>query len=128
MSNPKDFFFWLPRAICVVAILFVSMFALDSFDPHLTIWQQILGFLIHLIPSYVLIALLVVAWKWEYVGGILYILLGLGFGVAIFLLNYNRNHFSAGQSLFDAAIIAFPFVLAGVLFVISHNRKQKALS
>ena len=126
MNNSKDFYFWLPRVICIAAILFVSMFALDSFGPGLTIWQQIGGFLIHLIPSYVLIALLVVAWKWEYVGGLLYIVLGLIFSVFIFNINFVRNQFSFGQSLFNALIIAFPFVVAGYLFIVSHNRKKKA--
>ncbi|MEI7421097.1 MAG: hypothetical protein WCK18_03345 [Prolixibacteraceae bacterium] len=126
MNNSKDFYFWLPRVICIAAILFVSMFALDSFGPGLTIWQQILGFLIHLIPSYVLIALLVVAWKWEYVGGLLYIVLGLIFSVFIFNINFVRNQFSFGQSLFNALIIAFPFVVAGYLFILSNKRKKKA--
>jgi len=126
MNNSKDFYFWLPRVICIAAILFVSMFALDSFGPGLTIWQQIGGFLIHLIPSYVLIALLLVAWKWEYVGGILYIVLGLMFSVFIFNINFVRNQFSFGQSLFNAAIIAFPFVIAGFLFIVSYKRKKKA--
>ena len=125
MSNSKDFFFWLPRLICIAAILFVSIFAFDSFAPGLTIWQQIGGFLIHLIPNYVLIALLIVAWKWEYVGGLLYVIIGLGFSVWIFQINFTRNQFTLGQSLFNAAIIAFPFVLAGILFIVSHNRKKK---
>lgn len=126
MNNSKDFYFWLPRIICIAAILFVGIFALDSFAPGLTIWQQIGGFLIHLIPNYVLIALLIVAWKWEYVGGILYIILGLLFSAFIFNINFSRNQFTLGQSLFNAAIIAFPFVVAGFLFIVSHNRKKKA--
>ena len=126
MSNSKDFYFWLPRVICIAAILFVSIFAMDSFGPGLTIWQQLGGFLIHLIPTFVLIALLVVAWKWEYVGGLLYIVLGLGFSVWIFNINFSRNQFSLSQSLFNAAIIALPFVIAGGLFIVNHNRKKKA--
>jgi len=125
MSKSKDFYFWLPRLICIAAILFVSIFALDSFGPGLPIWQKLGWFLIHLIPSFVLIALLIVAWKWEYVGGLLYIVLGLCFSAWIFQLNFTRNKFSFGQSLFDALIIAFPFVIAGILFLVSHNRKKK---
>ena len=56
---------WLPRIICILAILFVSMLALDSFAPGLTIWQQLGAFLMHLIPSFVLLVFLVIAWKWE---------------------------------------------------------------
>jgi hypothetical protein len=54
--SPKVIY-WLPRILCILAILFISVFALDAFDPELSIWQQIVGFLIHLIPSFILIAL-----------------------------------------------------------------------
>jgi hypothetical protein len=100
------------------------MFALDSFSPEYTIWQQIGAFLIHLIPSYVLVALLIIAWKWERVGGIVFSLVGIAFGVLIFVTNHSRNHFSTAQSLFNTFLIAFPFVIVGVLFIL-HARKQK---
>ena len=82
----------LPRIICILAILFVSMFAADAFEPGLTIWQQLGGFFMHLIPTYVLIAALVVAWKWELVGGIVFLVIGLGLSPFVLNLNYNRNH------------------------------------
>jgi hypothetical protein len=125
MEKSGKVFYWLPRILCILAILFVSMFALDSFSPELTIWQQIGGFLIHLIPSYILLALLLVAWKWEYIGGIIYTIVGLAFCVAVFLLNFNRNHFTLPQSLFNAFMVAFPFVIVGILFIISHNKRKK---
>ena len=61
---------WIPRVICILAILFISMFAADAFAPELTIWQQLGAFLMHLIPSFILLALLIVAWKWELIGGV----------------------------------------------------------
>ena len=84
---------WTPRIICILAIIFISLFALDSFSPDLTIWQQIGAFLIHLIPSFVLIALLIVAWKWEFIGGIIYTLIGLGFSPIIFLHNHRFSRY-----------------------------------
>jgi hypothetical protein len=119
--------YWLPRVICILAILFVGMFALDAFAPGLTIWQQIGGFLIHLIPCYILIILLVVAWKWEYIGGIIYTIAGLGFCISVFLLNYNRNQFSVAQSLVNALLVAFPFVIVGILFIYSHKKKIRSI-
>jgi hypothetical protein len=71
--------FWLPRMLCILASLFLSMFALDAFGPGMTLWQQIGGFLIHLIPSFILLTFLVVAWKWELIGGGLFVLIGLVF-------------------------------------------------
>jgi len=125
MEKSINVFHWLPRIICILAILFVSMFALDAFDPELTLWKQIVDFLIHLIPSYIMIALLVIAWKWEYVGGIIFTVIGFVFCVSVFLLNYNRNHFSIAQSIISTLIVAVPFVLVGILFMMSHNKKKQ---
>lgn len=122
MSKSNRLLYWAPRILCILAILFVSMFALDAFAPELTLWQQIGGFLIHLIPTYVLIALLVVAWQWEYVGGIVYTVVGVGFGVLIFMTNFGRNHFSLAQSLVNTVIIAVPFVIVGILFILGSKR------
>lgn len=115
---------WLPRVICILAILFVSLFAADAFKPGLTIWQQLSAFFIHLIPSFILLALLIVAWKWEKIGGIIFIVLGLGMSPFIFQHNYNMNH-SIGMSFGIILMITFPFVIVGILFIVSHFMKKK---
>jgi len=117
---------WTPRIICILAILFISMFAADSFAPELTFWQQIGGFMMHLIPSFILITLLIVAWKWEYIGGIIFIVIALGLSPFVFMLNYNMNH-SVGMSLGIIMVITFPFLVVGILFIISHFMKKKKL-
>ncbi len=119
---------WLPRIICILAILFISMFSLDAFAPGLTIWQQLGGFLIHNIPSFVLLAFLILAWKREFTGGMIFIVLGFIFSILVYFINHYRNHFSIGRSLIIVAIIGLPFVVVGILFIISHNRKKKELS
>ena len=60
MKKPLKVFHWLPRIICILAILFVSLFAADAFSPELTIWQQLGAFIMHLIPSFILIAFLII--------------------------------------------------------------------
>ncbi len=113
----------LPRVLSILAIGFVSLFALDSFE-HGTIGEQILAFLMHMIPSFVLIIILVIAWKWELIGGILYILLGLALSPFIYSHNYRMNH-SVWMSLEVIALITFPFILAGILFLLSYFRSKK---
>ena len=102
----------------------ISLFALDAFQPDLTIWQQIGDFLMHLIPSFILTALLLVAWKWEYVGGIIFTIIGLGLSPLVFNHNYNMNH-SVWMSLGIILTITIPFLLVGVLFIVSHFHKLK---
>ena len=126
MKSSIRLFHWLPRILCILAILFVSMFALDSFSPGHTIWQQLGTFFIHLIPTYVLTAILIIAWKWEKIGGIIFIVIGLALSPFVFMLNYNRTN-SVWVSLFIIAMITFPFVVVGILFITSYNMKKKSL-
>lgn len=115
---------WAPRILCIVAILFISLFALDSFSPELSIWQQISGFAIHLIPTYVLIITLYIAWKRELIGGIIFIAIGLILSPFVFSMNYDRNQ-SIMMSLGIILSITIPFVIVGGLFLLSHFIKRK---
>lgn len=124
MKTLVKVFYWTPRILCIVAVLFVSMFALDSFAPGLTIWQQIGAFLIHLIPSFALIAILILAWKWELIGGIIFTTIGVITSPLIFRFNYNMNH-SVGASLTTIVLITFPFIVVGVLFILSHSKRKE---
>jgi hypothetical protein len=73
----KRALFWTPRALSILFIAFLSLFALDVFDGHLGFWQTALALTMHLIPSFVLIAALVLAWRWEWIGAALYGAAGL---------------------------------------------------
>ena len=119
-------FHWIPRILCILAILFVSLFAADSFDTNLTWWQQISGFVVHLVPSFILVLALIIAWNKELLGGIIFIFLGFIFTPIVFSMNYKGNH-SIGISLSVIAMVTFPFIIVGVLFLISHFRKKKEL-
>jgi len=119
----EKIYYWLPRVICILAILFVSLFALDAFEPGLTIWEQLGAFLIHLIPSFVLLALLIVAWKWEYIGGVIFVIIGLGLSPFIFIKNYNMNH-SVWMSSLVILTITIPFAIVGALFIVSYFKKK----
>ena len=110
---------WTPRILCILAILFLGIFALDAFDSRYTLWQQLQAFFIHLIPNYILILFLVIAWKWELIGGLMLMILALGFSPFIYIHNYNMNH-SVWMSLFVILMINFPFILTGGLFVLTR--------
>jgi hypothetical protein len=72
-----------------------------------------------LIPSFVLLLMLVLAWKRPFVGGIVFALTGIITSPLVYNLNYNRNH-SAGKSLMIILLITIPFIAIGILFIISH--------
>ena len=120
----KKAFYWSPRILCILAILFISLFALDAFGDGKTIGEQLLDFLIHLIPSFVLLAFLLVAWKWELIGGIIFMLIGIGFTPLIYKHNYSMNH-SVGMSIGIIACITIPFAIVGILFIVGYKLKKR---
>lgn len=124
MKNIVDWFFWIPRVLCIMAILFVSMFALDAFAPGLTFMEQVRDFLIHLIPTYILIVALLIAWKWEKLGGIILMAIGLWLSPFVFQMNWHRTD-SIWVAMVVVLMINIPFIAVGALFIISHYLKKK---
>jgi len=64
--------FWAPRVLSLAVIAFLSLFALDVFGGNLGFWQTALALIMHLIPVFVLIAALILAWRWEWIGAAIY--------------------------------------------------------
>ena len=128
MKIPVKTIFWAPRILSILAISFISIFALDAFQPDMTLLEQLRDFLMHLVPSFVLLAILLVAWKWELIGGIIFVAIGLVLTPFIYIHNYNMNG-SVWMSLAIIMMITFPFILMGVLFILDYKiNKKQALS
>jgi hypothetical protein len=96
---------WLPRIFSLLFALFLSLFALDIFDMQLGCWSTIVGLAMHLIPTAIIVVILVIAWRWEWVGGVAYPLLGL-----LYIWQARGLHWSA------YLLIAGPIILIGLLF------------
>lgn len=97
------------------------MFSLDIFEPGLTVWQIIIGLFIHNIPALILLIFLIISWKHEIVGGIVFILAGLFY---IFLLATNSNF--EWYMISWAATISGPAFLVGILFLINWFKKKNS--
>jgi len=63
--------------LCILFALFLSIFSFDVFDEGYGVGQTILALLIHLIPVYIVLAVLAVAWRWEWTGAVLFTALGI---------------------------------------------------
>jgi hypothetical protein len=124
MKTSTKILHWTPRVLCVLAILFISLFAADAFEPGIPITQQLLHFFMHLIPSFILFALLFFAWNRELWGGIIFTALGVVFTPIIFMHNLKMNH-SIAMSLSVILMITIPFVVVGLLFIANHQSKKK---
>jgi hypothetical protein len=75
--------FWAPRALCILFIAFVSLFALDVFEEARGFWQTLAALAMHLIPTFIMVAALVVAWRWEWVGAVVFACCGVFFTVIV---------------------------------------------
>jgi len=104
--------FWTPRALSIVFIAFLSLFALDVFDEHLGLWRTVLALTMHLIPSFVLIAVLVLAWRWEWIGAALYAAAGLLY--VGWVVSMSRPVPAAIRLIWVLTIAGPAFVIAGL--------------
>jgi len=98
----------LPRILAILYIAFISMFAFDVFEEGYGLFGTMLALFMHLIPSFILIACLAVAWKWPKIGGALFLALAIIF--TLFFRTY--------RSLVNFSIVSLPLLIIGGLFII----------
>ena len=108
-GSTKRFVFWAPRFLCILFAVFVSLFALDVFGEGYGFWQTLGALLIHLIPTAVIVIALVISWRWEWLGAVLFI------GMAVFYVVWVWGRFPVSTYV----LMSTTPVLVGVLFLIN---------
>lgn len=116
--------YWIPRVLGIAAIAFISLFALDAFDGDAPFFEKLLGFGIHLIPSFILLLLLWLAWKKELIGGLIFMGIAVAVSPWLWKHNYAMNQSVAITASIIAAI-ALPFFVIGLLFVVHYYLAKK---
>ena len=114
------FIYWAPRILSILFLLFMAFFSLDIFDEKLGFWGTVLGLFMHNIPVFVLLAVLLVAWRHEIVGAAGFIFAGL---LYIFWVIAIR-HIGWPMVLEWSALIAGPAFLVGILFLANWFKKK----
>ncbi len=113
-ATAKRVLFWTPRILCILFAIFLSVFALDVFSEGHGLWQTIGALLLHLVPTFIVVIVLVIAWRREWVGAIL-------FGaLAVFYVVWMWGRFPLSVYL----SISGPLALVGILFLL--NWKYRA--
>lgn len=97
---------WAPRIAAILIIFFVTLFSLDVFELEGTTLELLGAFLIHSLPSIIMILLLVFAWRRPMVGFIAFLLAGL------FFLRFVIF----GQDLLHFLLFSGPLLLISALF------------
>ncbi|MCX6708956.1 MAG: hypothetical protein NTW67_04915 [Candidatus Woesearchaeota archaeon] len=119
MRKINRFVYWLPRILAILFLLYLAMFSLDIFDANYDFWGTVLGLFMHNIPVLVLLIVLIIAWKYELVGGIVFILAGLLY--IIMTIHRVVWYIALSWSL----TIAGPAFIIGILFFLNWYLKRK---
>jgi len=70
---------WVPRILGILFAILISFFAFDVFGQGTGFLKTLLALLIHLIPTFLIIIILILSWKRAWIGGISFILLGIAY-------------------------------------------------
>ncbi|MGC9968199.1 MAG: hypothetical protein ABSC29_00485 [Minisyncoccia bacterium] len=100
----------LPRTLAILFALFLAIFSLDVFGEGYGFWGTVAAFIIHNIPSLLIIGATAVAWRHKKTGGVIFIALGIA---ATFFYH------TAG-AIASFAAISLPFFVIGVLFLVEQ--------
>lgn len=117
----NKYIYWTPRILGIIFVLFLMTFSLDVFEPGLTAWQIALGLFMHNIPSLFLSIILIISWKHEAVGGIVFILAGISY----ISLTATRSQLPWYIVLSWSLIVAGPAFFIGILFLANWFKKKK---
>ena len=98
----------------IVFAIFVSIFALDVFDNGFNGAETVIALVMHMIPTAIVVIALVLSWKWEWIGALLFI------GLSVFYPIWTQGKFHG------IAYIAMsgPMLLAGMLFFMNWVYKE----
>jgi prepilin signal peptidase PulO-like enzyme (type II secretory pathway) len=86
----------------------MTIFSFDVFGGDDSFGLKMLGFLVHNIPVLILIVILIISWKWEMAGGVLFILASIS--GTVFFHSFSGNP--------GSLIVIAPFLIIGILFII----------
>ncbi|MCK5606867.1 hypothetical protein KAR91_33500, partial [Candidatus Pacearchaeota archaeon] len=77
MKKRNNIIFWPPRLFAIFFILLVGLLSMDVFGVGYSLWETLIAFLMHNIPTFLLAGVLFISWRWEMIGGVLWVLAGL---------------------------------------------------
>jgi hypothetical protein len=99
-------------ALAITYTLFISIFALDA------IADSPIAFIMHLVPTFILVAAIMLAWRNSRAGGIAFIVLGIVFTL----------WFHTFRHALSFMLLSVPLVVLGTLFLYAHLESVKKLA
>ena len=108
MNTPiRQLLFWSPRVLTLLFAGFLTLFSLDVFGEGYGFWGTVVAFLMHSIPTGIVLVVLTLSWRWEWIGAVLFVALGLIYA-----------YFAVGRGHPEwTDVISGPLFLVGGLFL-----------
>jgi hypothetical protein len=103
-ERSRRWLLWTPRVLAILVCAFLSLFALDAFGGGRSLSEALPAFALHVAPILMLLAVVAVSWRWEWVGGWVFT------GLALAYAYVARGHVSW------VLWISVPLLAVGVLF------------
>ena len=102
---------WSPRILGILVSLFIGMFALDAFSEGKPSPAALPDFVIHLIPAFVLLGVVVASFRRQWIGAVAFI--GLAVVYAVTMSNGHLDWILT---------ISGPLLVVGALFCVERDR------
>ena len=109
--------YWLPRVITIALTVFLSLFALEAFNQFHVWWRVSAAFAIGLVPALIVVAVLVAAWRWEWIGAAAFALLAIWYSWGML----HRHHLTWPIAL----SIPLPLLVIAGLFLAGWIKRAK---
>jgi len=108
------FFTWFPRGLSILITLFVFSFIIDVVGDSFQWYMPLIAAL----PGVIFLIVTLVAWRWPFTGGIIWLALGASYAYQYFV------RYAGGDWLALVVMCGVPIVV-GVLLIVGHLIKLK---
>lgn len=115
-KSARGVLFWAPRILTILFALFLSVFAFHVFAETSGFLATLTAFVLQLMPAFLVVVLLVFAWRWELIEVIAF----AGLAIAYVVVMWGRFPWVS------YATISGPLLLISVLFLLSWRQGFRA--
>lgn len=109
---------WTARFLGIIFAAFISIFAMDVFTEGYDLNETAIALFMHMLPTLLIILMLIISWRREWIGAIAFFILGLFY----LYMSWDRIHWSG------MALISIPLFVLAILFAIGWYQRKKKLS
>ena len=112
----RQIVFWTPRVLGILIVVLLTLLSTDVFAEGYTFWQALGGFVVHMLPAFAILILLVLGWRMEWIGA---------FGFIAFAIWYISIARGSGMHWSAYVLLAGIPGLIGVLFLVGWIYREQ---